>query len=102
MNQLQVHWHIHSPPEMKPLMTKRSSQAQAAAPAHRYRDSQIPQTSGTVMNLDVQEVPMLHLRVNVGSLRVKRKESSKVTLNVNLGLQSTVIGVGNPVPEAHD
>ena len=102
MNQLQVHWHIHSPPEMKPLMTKRSSQAEAAAPGHRYRDSQIPQTSGTVMNLDVQEVPMLHFRVNVGSLQVKRKESSKVTFNVNLELQSTVIGVGNLVPEAHN
>lgn len=73
MNQLQVHQQTPSPTEMKPLMTKRSSQAQPAAPGHGYRAGQIPQTSGTMMNLDVQEAPNLHLRVHVGSLQVKRK-----------------------------
>lgn len=82
-------------------MTKRSSQPQAAAPGHGYRDSHIPQTCGTVMNVDVQEVLKLHLKVNVGSLQRKRKEPSKATVSMNLESQTTVVRVGNPPAEAH-
>lgn len=53
------------------------------------------------MNVDVQEVLKLHLKVNVGSLQRKRKEPSKATVSMNLESQTTVVRVGNPPAEAH-